>query len=42
MNEDVRVLETVTSKQVCVMSQQEDFVEVIGKGMGIRIMIIHM
>lgn len=38
MNEDVRVLETVTNKQVCVMSQQGDFVKVIGKG--IKIIII--
>lgn len=38
MNEDVRVLETVTDKQVCVMSQQGDFVKVIGKG--IKIIII--
>lgn len=35
MNEDVRVLETVTNKQVCVMSQQGD---VIGKGIKIIIM----
>lgn len=39
MNEDVRVLETVTNKQVCVMSQQGDFVKVIGKGIKIIIRV---
>ena len=32
MNEDFRVLETVTNKQICVMSHQGDVVKVIGKG----------